>query len=227
MTRRAVLWDMDGTLIDSEPVHALAFTSALADLGLTVPHTFHDVQIGASAEQVHRALVAQTGSGISLADWLSVKGRHFTRHSGKIIRRASVSAVAMALAARGVPMAVVSNSTAEEVALCLHATGLDMILPVTISRTDLHNGKPNPEGFLLAANRLGCTPENCLVVEDSRLGAAAGLAAGMTVLFHPQASTPGGDNPPDGAYLLAPDGDPFLPIENFLRAGTLSQAAAQ
>lgn len=221
MTRRAVLWDMDGTLIDSEPAHALAFDAALADLGLSVPHSFHDAQIGASAEQVHQALVAQTGSSVSLADWLAVKWCHFIEQSATITQRVPVAAVAMALAARGVPMALVSNSTADEVALCLTATGLDRVLPITISRTELQRGKPDPEGFLLAAKRLGCAPENCLVVEDSRLGAAAGLAAGMTVLFHPQANTPGGDSPPKGTILLSPTQDPFAPIDRFVQTGTV------
>jgi len=221
VTRRAVLWDMDGTLIDSEPVHAMAFEAAVRELGLTVPHDFHDSLVGSSAEQVHRALVALTGTGISLGEWLALKWRHYEVHSAAIPRRASVSAVAEVLAARGVPMAVVSNSSADEVALCLRATGLDLILPVTISRTDLRRGKPEPDGYLLAAERLGCAPGNCLVVEDSRLGVAAGLAAGMAVLFHPQANTPGGDTRPQGAYFLAPDADPMPPVQQFITTGRL------
>ncbi|WP_415183981.1 HAD family hydrolase [Phaeovulum sp.] len=221
MTQRAVLWDMDGTLVDSEPVHARAFAGAVKELGLTLPEGFTEGLIGSSAEQVHRAMVAQTGTEISLADWLTLKWRHYKAHSTNIPRRESVSRVAEALAARGVPMAVVSNSTADEVALCLRATGLDLILPVTVSRTDLHRGKPDPEGYLLAAKRLGCAPKDCLVVEDSKLGVAAGLAAGMTVLFHPQASTPGGTTPPEGAGFLAPDGDPFVPINRFTKTGAL------
>lgn len=221
MTRRAILWDMDGTLVDSEPVHALAFDAAVQELGLSVPQEFNDSLLGASAEQVHRALVAQTGTGIGLDDWQALKWRHYKVHSAQIPRRETVSRVAEALAARGVPMAVVSNSTADEVALCLRATGLDLILPVSVSRADLHRGKPDPEGYLLAAERLGCAPGDCLVVEDSKLGVAAGLAAGMKVLFHPQVSTLGGDTPPAGAAFLAPDGDPFAPIDRFIKTGEL------
>lgn len=221
MIRRAVLWDMDGTLIDSEPVHAVAFAAAVQELGLTVPDDFNDRLIGSSAEQVHRALVAQTDAAIGFDDWLALKWRHYIVHSDAIPRRDSVSDVAEDLARRGVPMAVVSNSTADEVELCLRATDLTRIIPVTVSRTELQRGKPEPDGYLLAAERLGCAPENCLVVEDSILGAQAGLAAGMSVLFHPQHATPGGNAPPQGAFFLGPDGDVYSTIDRFVTTGRL------
>ena len=57
---------------------------------------------------------------------------------------------------------------------------------MTVSRDDVARGKPDPEGYLAAAARLGLDAASCVVVEDSPAGAAAGLAAGMTTVFHPQ-----------------------------------------
>jgi len=220
--RRAVLWDMDGTLIDSEPVHALAFDAALNELGLAVPNGFHDTLIGQSGENVHRALVLQTGTEIGFADWVALKWAHYKRHSDNIPRREPVSTVAVTLSEHGVPMAVVSNSTGDEVALCLRATGLDLILPVAISRTALRRGKPDPEGYLLAAKKLKCSPEHCLVVEDSIPGVDAGIAAGMTVLFHPQANGNSRAKLDERANFLASDCDPFTTINQFIKTGDLS-----
>ncbi|WP_289041933.1 HAD family phosphatase [uncultured Aliiroseovarius sp.] len=224
MTRRAILWDMDGTLIDSEPVHGLAFDAAIRALGLIIPDGFHDDQIGADGEHVFQALVDQTGISMGLDAWLALKWHHFCDHADRIERREPVSRVAEKLAAQNTPMAVVSNSTPEEVVLGLKMTGLAHISDVIISRADVEEGKPDPEGYLLAASRLRRQPDNCLVVEDSLLGSKAGVAAGMSVLFHPQSPLTDMRLLPKGASYLAPDADPMEAIIRFLTTGNLEEA---
>ncbi|AKP00063.1 haloacid dehalogenase superfamily, subfamily IA, variant 3 with third motif protein having DD or ED (plasmid) [Marinovum algicola DG 898] len=209
---RAILWDMDGTLIDSEPAHEAAFDSALRETGLTVPESLHADLLGASGDTVFAALQEATGTPLSLADWTRLKHRHFEHHA-RAITRLPAAALAERLAARGVPMALVSNSTAEEVAFCLRTTGLDTLLTTVVTRADVAQGKPAPEGYLLAARRLGVAPQQCLVVEDSPTGAAAGCAAGMQVIYHPQFPDP---SPPPGARYVAPDQPPVPLIETFL-----------
>ena len=118
---QAILWDMDGTLLDSEPAHAASFDDALEELGLTVPPGFHDLLLGVSSDTVHAALVKATGADLTLDQWLAVKWRHFQRRAAEILPRDGVAQVARDIAAEGVPMAVVSNSTAEEVALAQSA----------------------------------------------------------------------------------------------------------
>lgn len=216
MTRRAILWDMDGTLIDSEPVHGLAFDAAVKELGLVIPDGFHDAQLGADGDQVFQALVDYTSISIGYDAWLALKWRHFADNADKIERRHTVSAVAEKLAAKNIPMAVVSNSTSQEVTLGLQVTGLTSIIKVAVSRADVATGKPDPAGYLLAASRLNCLRENCLVVEDSVLGSKAGLAAGMSVIFHPQLPCPNPGTLPDGVTYLAPDDDPDSVIMKFL-----------
>ncbi|NHF72275.1 HAD family hydrolase [Paracoccus xiamenensis] len=217
MMKRAILWDMDGTLIDSEPAHGAAFDKSVAELGLTFPADFHDRLLGSSSVEVHAAVAEKAGPDFTYDDWMGLKWGHFVDQIAKVQRRKSLADIAEAKAAQGLPMAVVSNSTADEVAIGMKVTGLDKIIPVTVSRADVEAGKPSPEGYRLAAARLGVPPEDCLVVEDSLVGAQAGLNAGMRVLYHPQHAARDPGSLPPGLRYLPPDADPAPVIEEMLR----------
>lgn len=214
----AILWDMDGTLLDSEPAHAAAFNDAIAELGLSVPRGFHDALLGASADSVLAALVEATAVELTLDAWLALKWRHMQYHASCIQRREPAASIARRLAERRVPMALVSNSSADEIMLALSTTDLLSTFPITISRGDVVAGKPAPDGYLLAARILKVAPENCLVIEDSHTGAQAGLAAGMQVIFHPEQVSP---SPPQGSIVLAPDGSAEQWIDGFLQGRRL------
>lgn len=208
VTVRAVLWDLDGTLVDSEPAHDAAFAAVLAEIGIDVPADFNEQTLGASEDEIHAALVRAAGLSLSLAEWRAAKWRHFSRHADGIGVRAPMAAVLRQLDRQGLPMALVSNSTRAEVDLNLRVTGLAGHLRATFSRDDVAIGKPAPEGYLAAARHLGIAPEACLVVEDSRRGIAAGHAAGMQCLFHPQTACAPDSRPP-GATYLPPEADPW------------------
>jgi beta-phosphoglucomutase-like phosphatase (HAD superfamily) len=205
MTFAALLWDLDGTLVDSEPVHRAATDDALAALGLSVSDDFHARTLGVNDETVHAMLVAEAGASLALAKWRAVKGTHYRRHATDIRRRPGVADAAVDWAARGTPTAIVSNSSAEEVTIALPATGLDPAHTVVVSFADVPRGKPEPQGYRLAAQRLGVAPGACLVIEDSPIGAAAGNAAGMAVIFHPQSPANDAAEIAPGAYYLPPD----------------------
>ena len=221
MTPFALLWDLDGTLVDSEPAHAAAFDAALAELGLRVAPDFHARMVGVNEADVHAALIAETGARLALADWSARKWAHYRHHATAIGRRAPVARVAEHWAKHGAPSAIVSNSTADEVALALLATGLDAVFATTVSLGDVARGKPDPEGYLQGAARLGVAPSICLVVEDSDVGAAAGAAAGMRVIFHPQAPVPDPQARAPGALYLPPEGDLAALISGAMTTGVL------
>lgn len=211
-----VLWDLDGTLVDSEPVHAAAFAGAIAELGVEIEEGFHDQLLGASGDRVFEALSAMTGTALTFEHWTGLKWKYFQRASDLITRREPSAGLAMRLARKGVPMAIVSNSTRLEVGFGLKCSGLSSALSVTVCRDDVAAGKPAPDCYLLAARKLGLQPTDCLVVEDSIIGTRAGLAAGMTVLFHPQDETLA---PPAGARFVPPQSSPEPFILNFLANG--------
>ncbi len=215
---RAILWDLDGTLVDSEPVHELAFDAASKELGLTLPSGFHDELLGSSGQDVHAKLAAVAGLRLGFEEWRVLKMRHFAAFQDRITLLDGIPQLLRDLVVRAVPMAVVSNSTRAEVDLSLNATGIRDNFGVTLSRSDVSDGKPAPDGYLLAASRLNQRPQSCLVIEDSPTGAAAGLAAGMHVVFHPQSPCL---HPPEGAYYLPPSANLRLLIETFLFSGEL------
>ncbi len=219
MTFAALLWDLDGTLVDSEPVHEAAFSLALDELGLSVGEDFFAGTLGVNEAKVHEMLVAETGATLDLDAWRAVKWSFYRRLGADIRRRPGVGDVAVDLANRGTPSAIVSNSTAEEVAIALAATGIGEAIPVNISFADVARGKPDPEGYLLAAHRLGVPASDCLVIEDSPVGSRAGRAAGMSVIFHPQARTDPSAAP--GTHYLPPDGSLADLISQAMTTGRL------
>ncbi len=203
MKPTALLWDLDGTLVDSEPVHEAALDAALAQVGLAVGAEFHPRTLGVNEADVHALLVAETGLTLDLEAWRALKWEFYGRFGTDIRRRPGVGEAAVDWATRGTPSAIVSNSTREEVALALAATGIGQAIETFVSFSDVTRGKPDPEGYLLAAERLDVDPAACLVIEDSPVGVSAALAAGMRVIFHPQKPTPA----PSGAHYLPPDGN--------------------
>lgn len=221
MTISAILWDLDGTLVDSEPAHRAAMDAVLAEFALTVPADFHARMLGVNESGVHAALVKETGTTVSQLEWSRRKWAHYQRHAAAIRSRGDVAQVVEDLAARGIRMAVVSNSTADEVAIALNTTGLDRILTITVSIGDVARGKPDPESYLLGACRIGASPAECLVIEDSPVGAAAGLAAGMRVIFHPQAEFMAPAYAALGAHYLPPDGALGPTIAHALNSGDI------
>ncbi len=215
MTIKAILWDMDGTLVNSEPAHGWAFDDALLELGLTVPLGTHDALLGSSMWGVYRQLVEVTGANLTLEQWRDTKWKHYQCHAAGILPLPGMRTLVKQLHARNIPMAVVSNSIRAEVDLNLQVTGLERYFPLTVSSNDVAQGKPAPDCYLAAAQQLGIQPADCLVIEDSVTGATAGLAAGMTTVFHPE------HNElvvrcPQGAVLLLPGEDVGALLHDYL-----------
>ncbi len=207
----AILWDMDGTLVDSEPLHVAALEAALETQGLVAPPAFHHLTIGMDARAVHAWCRENLGLTLALPEWLVLKYRTYFRLVVDLVPREGACDLFRALRADGVRQAVVSNSDRMVVTANLDAVGLTIPGMVTVSRNDVREGKPAPEPFLRAAHLLGVDPADCTAVEDSATGARAGVAAGMRTLFWPQVPTP----TPPGAIRIASLGA----LETHLREG--------
>jgi HAD superfamily hydrolase (TIGR01509 family) len=102
------------------------------------------------------------------------------------------------------PVGVASSAHREVIDAALDATGLADVFGVVVSSDEVDHGKPAPDVYLEAARRLGVDPADCLVVEDSRNGAAAGHAAGMLVVLIPNESVPPAPGAADFADLVLP-----------------------
>lgn len=179
MEVRAILWDMDGTLVDSEPLHESALRAAMRKAGIKPPDELHSKVLGMSADAVFAWLREDHGLSLDFSEWISLKYEHYLANVAEV--RAIPEALELWKTAehRGLRQAVVSNSDRLIVDANLRQTNLARAEFKSVSRNDVRCGKPDPEPYLRAAWLLDVQPANCIVVEDSPTGAKAGAAAGM------------------------------------------------
>jgi HAD superfamily hydrolase (TIGR01509 family) len=198
MTPKAVFWDMDGTLTDSEPLHEAALIAALRSAGVTPPSDLHERVLGVSAWPVYEMLRDEHGLALPFEEWIVRKYDHYWPLVEGLKPRPGAVEIFNELRARGVAQAVVSNSDRMVVDANLRAVGLAYPGMKTVSRNDVREGKPHPEPFLRAAWLAGVDPTEAVAVDDSWTGATAALAAGMKTIFWPEKPTAG----PEGAINL-------------------------
>jgi HAD superfamily hydrolase (TIGR01509 family) len=198
MKPKAVYWDMDGTLIDSEPLHEQALIAVLKSRGITPPADLHDRVIGIAARPVYDMMREEFGLDLPFDDWILRKYVYYMEHAAQLKPRPGAIEVFRDLKAAGVAQAVVSNSDRLIVEVNLRMIGIDAPGIKTVTRNDVRAGKPDPEPFLRAAYLTGVEPAESCVIEDSPTGATAGVAAGMQTLFWPQQTMTG----PDGSVHM-------------------------
>lgn len=188
---KAVLWDIDGTLLDSEPVHARCIIETGRRENILVTHSFVDSLVGVGYHGTHEKMQEDLGLAMSLDTWCTIVEDYYAHHAHQVLPRENVLDVVLSLAKADIKQCTVSNSPRKVVdanmnCLANHLSDYGNPFEFSIARDDVYEGKPSPEGFLMAAGRLGIKPEECLVVEDSISGMKAGKAAGMGVVAWPQ-----------------------------------------
>jgi beta-phosphoglucomutase-like phosphatase (HAD superfamily) len=198
MIPKAVFWDMDGTLTDSEPLHEAALIAALRSAGVTPPSDLHERVLGISAWPVYEMLRDEHGLALPFDEWIVRKYDHYWPLVDGLKPRPGAVEIFNELRALGVAQAVVSNSDRMVVDANLSAVGLAYPGMRTVSRNDVREGKPHPEPFLRAAWLAGVDPGDAVAVDDSWTGATAALAAGMKTIFWPEKPMAG----PEGAINL-------------------------
>lgn len=187
----AVLWDMDGTLIDSEPLHEATLISTLTAQGIEAPQHLNAQVIGLSTLRIYQLLSEEFGLRQPYLEWCASRQLNYLGRSMDLRPRHGALELFRELQDRGVKQGIVSNSDRVIVGANIHVLGLACPELVSISKNDVRDGKPSPEGYLRAAWLLGADPEKTLVIEDSVTGALAGIAAGMQTAYVPQASSLG------------------------------------
>ncbi|MEV0198258.1 HAD family phosphatase [Nonomuraea sp. NPDC050691] len=178
-----LLFDWDGTLVDSQSANYRAMTEALAPLGVTLERAWFDARTGLSSAEMIGALTEEGGLDlpVPVREIVARRDEHFLRQAHRIRAHPAVLEVVRTWHGR-LPMAVASGGSRAVISRTMRHLPYASLFSTVVTREDVERGKPAPDIFLLAAHRLGIAPDRCAVYEDSDEGVAAALAAGMTVI---------------------------------------------
>jgi beta-phosphoglucomutase family hydrolase len=182
----AYIFDLDGTLVDTMPVHYLAWQAAFRKEGLRgrLDEDYFYELGGVPSRKVAALLGAHHGLRVD-PERVSLEKEEIYKDSG--VKLATIAPVIefARRAKRNHPIAIASGGTRDVVASTLGKAGLRELFPVIVTADDVAHGKPAPDMFLLAAKLMGVPPESCLVFEDGEPGIKAAEAAGMKWVFVP------------------------------------------
>ena len=187
----AIIFDMDGVIVDSEPLHRKAFEDLFEELGRKHDHgiVFHEYY-GRSDGVLLRDFIGKHQLPHELED---LEGRKMKYFLGYLRERCPVFEELHVLVpelAQRYQLAVATSSSHHAADVVMEISGLGPHFTVIVAREDVRNPKPDPEVYFTAAKKLGVPPSTCCVIEDSTHGVEAAKAAGMTVIGLTTSLTP-------------------------------------
>jgi beta-phosphoglucomutase-like phosphatase (HAD superfamily) len=185
------IFDLDGTLVDTMPLHYLAWDEAIRKAGLKGrldKDYFYELG-GMPSKKVAMLLGKHHGLTLDPVAVYKDKERIFMGSLQKLELIGAVVEFARSVS-KTCPVSVASGGTRDVVKSTLRKTGLAPLFPIVVTADDVEHGKPAPDMFLLAARLMGVAPQRCLVFEDGQPGMRAAEAAGMKWVFVPSRGSP-------------------------------------
>lgn len=187
----AVVFDMDGLLLDTERIALDTYLETAARLGIDASEELFATFVGknwpTTRALMEKALGADAGRRM-LGGW--VPAFEDRVRAGGIPTKPGADRLLSTLSARGTPMALATSTERRRATMNLEAVGLVDYFPVITTGDEVARGKPAPDIFLLTAERLGIAPGRCLALEDSEPGVESASAAGMRVVMIPDLRPP-------------------------------------
>jgi beta-phosphoglucomutase family hydrolase len=182
---RAIIFDMDGTMVDNMAVHNRIWIAFFAEMGIELDAgSFHERTAGRTNPEVLRLFLGDdlsAGQLAELGEQKELRYRDYFRQHAQPV--AGLRELLNAARQAGVKLGVATAAPPANVAFTLECLGLTGFFDAVVNGQEVQNGKPDPEIFLMTAGRLGVAPKDCLVFEDARMGIEAARRAGMPAML--------------------------------------------
>lgn len=189
-TYDAIIFDMDGTLIDSEHIWEQAESAMFADRGLVYTDEAREQVIGLRLDEFFQTLIDiyDLDETVEVLSDELIK-RMLALIPAQVKAKAGAQEIIEWTRAQGLPYCIASSSPMSIIEACVAAQGWQDIMPHYFSANQVALGKPAPDVYLFAAEQLGADPTKCLAIEDSPAGSKSAVAAGMTTFIVPDFHT--------------------------------------
>ncbi|WCP67498.1 HAD family phosphatase [Vibrio tubiashii] len=188
---KAVLFDMDGLIFDTESIYKLSWQYAASEQNLDLSDDFYQQFIGVQDPECERILAEHFQNALDLSRYKQVRDDHFHRlRSNGIAFKPGFDPLFQDIKRRGLATAIVTSSHLAEVKYNFTTSDYLPQFDLVITAEDVERAKPYPDCYQMACTHLGLTAEECLVLEDSNNGVKAALAAGCPVVMVPDLLPP-------------------------------------
>ena len=178
----AVIFDMDGVLIDSEPIHIEIENKLYAKLGINVSEEVHRSYLGASNEYMYTDLKSRYQLGQTVTELMAFdedfRSEYF-RNLDHLSANEGVISLLHEIRAAGIKLAVATSSSPDIVNILLKKCKIESFFDAIVTTSEAGKSKPSPDVYLCAARKIAVLPQNCIVFEDSPHGLSAAKSAGM------------------------------------------------
>lgn len=186
MMIKAVVFDMDGVLVNSEPKYLEQLLGFFQSYGANADEAFFHTLVGSSYEYTYLECIRKMQVDWSIEEFTEKLDKYAEEHSFGYdeVLNPGVKEILSWLKKEGYKTAIASSSWLYQIENMVNVCGLQEYFDVLLSGEMFEESKPNPEIYLTAAKKLGVDPSECVAVEDSTYGIAAGIAAGMRVIAY-------------------------------------------
>lgn len=200
----AVIFDMDGLMIDTEPMYKLALQETARQFGYEMEDAFFYQLVGLPNTACKKAIAGKMGPDFPLDEFWSWWPGIWKSEAGKngIDKKNGLDEFLSWLSESGLPAAVATSSTRKQASFSLEAAGVDFPFEHIVTGDDVTHGKPEPDIYLETAKRLGVPARNCAALEDSENGVRAASSAGMLTIMIPDLKQPGPEVRNAADYIL-------------------------
>ncbi len=182
---RAILFDFDGVVVQSERLHRKTFLEVLNPMGIDVSlERWFAEFAGTGSRNIFTVLLREAGSDVDVDEYVEIRKKAYGKavENGELELTDGVREFLETVRGKGIKTAVVSGGHASNIRIVLKKMELEDQFDLVIGAEDVSNRKPHPEAYLKAASMLGAKPEECVGVEDSESGSKAVLKAGMKLV---------------------------------------------